>query len=131
MWITRREIARLERELKAALQRALDAEARLVVERAARDEQATRKDDIIVQLASRVVTKAGGYGLDREPPRVPEVLPPAHPRRFIREPTELDDARLQFYIDDARRVGIPNPEEDATARWEAELRGESYMAGEQ
>ena len=112
MWVTRREIARLERELKHALQRAESAEQSLAAERQA-------KDWLTLQLASRVITKHGGYGLEHEPVK-PEVVQP--PNGFIRQPTEIDEAKLEFYKRCAREAG--KPEEDAIERWQAEMRGE-------
>lgn len=113
MWVSRREITRLERELKNALQRADCAEERLQAERSS-------KDWLITQLTSRVITKHGGYGLDHEPN--PLVTTPAHPRGFIREPTELDEVKLEYYKRCARERGLP--EEDAVMKWESEMRGE-------
>jgi hypothetical protein len=112
MWLSKREIARLERELSAALQRAKAAEDALAAERQA-------KDWLVLQLASRVITKHGGYGLDHEPspPKVVE------PQRFVRQPTEIDLAKLEYYKQCAAAAG--KPEEDAVQKWEAEMRGES------
>lgn len=112
MWITRREWARHQRELQAALKRARHAEDALAAERQA-------KDWLVLQLASRVITKHGGYGLDHEAPSV-EVAP--HPQRFTHEPTEADMAKLDYYRECYRQVG--KTEEEADAIWEAEMRGE-------
>lgn len=119
MWISRREIARLERELKSALQRAADAEERLQSERSS-------KDWMIQQLTSRFIAKQGLYGLDSE-----KVVPQPHPKGFLREPTPEDEAKLEYYIRCAHNAGIPNAEEDATMRWEAEMRGESIVYTDQ
>lgn len=111
MWVSRRELARLERELKAALRRAGDAERRLEGER-------SRHDWTTLQLTSRFVVKQGLYGLDHEPP---QPVPP-DPRKFIRVPTEEDDAKRAYYINCFREAG--KTEEEAVAIWEAEMRGE-------
>lgn len=113
MWVSRREIARLERELRHALGRAKTAEDLLASERSS-------KDWMITQLTSRFVTKQGLYGLDHEPLK-PITLTP-HPKGFIREPNEIDEAKLTFYKNCAREAGLP--EEDGERRWEAEMRGE-------
>lgn len=112
MWISRRELQRLERELSQALKRASEAEAELRRERAA-------KDTLVVQLASRVITKHGGYGLD-EPERP---APPPHPKRFTHEPSETDLAKLDYYKQCYLQAG--RPVEEAEAIWEAEMRGET------
>ncbi len=126
-WVSRRELARLERERVAALQRAEIAESRLVAERERLDglvaSERQSKDWLVVQMASRVVTKHGGYGLEHEP-QPKEVPKPAHPKGFIREPNVYDYAMLRQYEAWAREAGVPNPEEDARAKWEAEMRGE-------
>jgi hypothetical protein len=111
MWVTRRELARLERELSVTRQRADTAEQRLAEERSA-------KDWLVTQLASRLVTKSGGYGLAHEPPAP---LAP-HPRQFTHEPSVIDLAKLEYYKDCARRAG--KSEQDAEERWAAEMRGE-------
>jgi len=112
--VSKREWMRHQRELSAALKRATDAEDRLNSER-------QRKDAAILELASRVVTKHGGYGLRSS---VPEVESPApHPQRFTHEPTEADLAKLDYYINEYRKVG--KSEEEARAIWEMEMRGET------
>ena len=121
MWISRREITRLERELKAALQRAKSAEDDLRVERQS-------KDFMIAQLTSRFVTRNGGYGLETEKP-----VPPApHPKGYTHEPSEMDLAKLEYYKLCARNAGVD--EQDAVLKWEAEMRGETlsyeYQEGE-
>jgi hypothetical protein len=94
--------------------RALLAEQNLASERAG-------KDWLTVQLASRVVTKHGGYGLDHEAPSRTE--PQSHPKGYTHEPTEMDLAKLDFYKKCAREAD--RDEEDAVQKWEAEMRGES------
>ena len=121
-WISTRELRRLERELTNAVKRANDAEERLQSERAS-------KDWMIQQLTSRFVTKQGLYGLDNQP--TPLAPTPAHPKGFLRDPTPEDEAKLEYYIRCAINADIPNPEEDATMRWEAEMRGESILYSEQ
>lgn len=111
-WISRREIARLERELKATLQRAKDAEDRLQAERAS-------KDWLITQLTSRFVTKQGQYGLDHEPPPKPVL----HPKGYVSEPSEIELAKLEYYKRCYREAG--KSEKEAVALWEAEMRGET------
>jgi hypothetical protein len=90
------------------------------------------KDWLTIQLASRVVTKHGGYGLDHEAPAKADAQP-LHPKGFIREPTELDYIRLEAYKKWAKEAGVDNAEDDAQARWEAEMRGETvaYTDSEQ
>ena len=110
MWISRREIARLERERNAALQRAKNAEEDLRAERQS-------KDWMITQLTSRFVTRQGGYGLDHEPPKKIEPSPYTH------EPTQMDLDKLEYYKQCARQAG--RSEEEARQTWEAEMRGES------
>lgn len=114
MWITRRELARLERQLTEALRRAERAEDALRSER-------ERKDSAILELASRVVTKHGGYGLQSAEPKV-EAQPP-HPKKFTHEPTDVDLAKLEYYVNEYRKAG--RSEEEATMIWEAEMRGEN------
>ena len=114
MWITRRELARLERELKLALRRAERAEDLLAAERQA-------KDWLTLQLTSRVVTKQGGYGLESEPPPK-QIEPQGHPQGYTHEPTDIDLAKLEWYKQCAVNAG--KPEEDAVEKWEAEMRGQ-------
>ena len=113
-WLTSRELKRLERELSAALRRAVDAEKRLDAERSS-------KDWAILQLTSRFVTKQGGYALDTEPPAKIEPNK-GHPKGYTHEPTEIDYAKLEFYKRCAVEAG--HDESDAERRWEAEMRGE-------
>lgn len=114
MFVSRREIARLERELKSALQRAKSAEDMLAAER-------QRHDWLILQLTSRVVTKAGGYGLEETKP---EPSPP-HPKGFTHEPTQEDIDMLNFYKVCAAEAG--QDESDAVQKWEARMRGEDLF----
>jgi len=114
-WLSGRELKRIERERVAALKRAVAAEDRLAEERAS-------KDWMITQLTSRFVTKQGGYALDHEPPSKAE-LPPSRPDRFIRQPTDDDYVKLEYYKRCYRGAGLD--EEKAQFRWEAEMRGES------
>ena len=110
-WLSRRELARLERQLSHALRRASAAEEALAAERQS-------KDWLVTQLASRIVTKHGGDGLDHElPPK-----PVDHPKRFTHEPSEVDLAKLEYYKQCARNAG--KSEDDAVEKWEAEMRGE-------
>src|SRR5262249_39565656 len=110
-WLTKREVARLERELKHALGRAKDAEERLSAERQRHDWQT-------LQLVSRLVTKHGGYGLEETKPE-----PPApHPKGFTHEPTQEDLDVLEYYKTCAEEAGLP--EEKATEWWETRMRGE-------
>jgi hypothetical protein len=115
MWISRREWIRHQRELHLALNRALDAEKRLNAER-------ERKDAAVLELASRVVVKHGGYGLRAAEPEV-EPSPAPHPRNFTHEPTETDYAKLEHYKECYRQAG--RSEDDAEAIWEMEMRGET------
>lgn len=110
-FVSRRELARLQRELNSAVKRAEDAERRLDSERAS-------KDWAILQLTSRFITKQGGYGLDSEPPQPA----PPDPRGFARLPTAEDEAKRDYYIQCYREAG--RSEEEAVAIWEAEMRGE-------
>lgn len=119
-WITTRELRRLERELATAKKRADDAEDRLAAERAS-------KDWLTLQLASRIVTKGGGYGLDHDKPV--SVQPQSNPKGFIREPTYEDEAKLEFYKQCAVNAG--RPVEDAIEKWELEMRGQSITYTEQ
>jgi len=113
-WLSKREVARLERELNHALGRAEDAEKRLAEERARHDWQT-------LQLVSRVVTKHGGYGLEETKPE-----PPApHPKGFTHEPTQEDLDVLNFYKVCATEHGLS--EEDAIKKWEARMRGEELF----
>ncbi len=110
MWITRREIARLERELSIALQRATSAESALAAER-------QRHDWLTLQLTNRVVTKHGGYALEHEKPvDAPDLKAPS------REPSLEDYDRLDYYKQCYRNAGMD--EGIAQARWDAEMRGE-------
>jgi hypothetical protein len=110
-FVSRRELARLERERSDAVKRAAVAEDRLAAERAA-------KDWAILQLTSRFIVKQGAYGLDAEPPQPT----PSDPRRFVRLPTEEDDAKLEYYKQCYREAG--KSEDEAVVLWEAEMRGE-------
>ena len=114
MWVSRREWARHQRELQAALKRASDAENRLDAERQA-------KDWAILQLTSRFVIKQGGYALDHEKP-VPESPDPRH---FTHEPTVEDLAKRDWYIKCYAERGWS--EDDAVALWEAEMRGDPVV----
>ena len=117
MWIDRKTYERLLSEaaqlkplqnaLAMAEERAMSAEDALAVER-------NRKDWLVEQLTSRVLTKQKVYGLDSEPhPVEPAVQPPF-------EPTEIDLAKLKYYKECALAAG--KSEEDAQARWEEEMR---------
>jgi len=116
MWITKAEMRRLLNQISAAESRAIRAEDALAAERQS-------KDWLTLQLASRVVTKGGQYGLEHEAPKL-QSPPAAHPLGFTHEPTDVDNAKLEYYIQCARNAGVPNYEEDARAKWEAEMRGE-------
>jgi hypothetical protein len=110
-FVTKRELARLQRELSSAVKRAERAEDELKAERQA-------KDWAILQLTSRFVTKQGGYALDAEPPQPA----PSDPRGFARLPTAEDEAKRDYYIQCYREAG--RSEDEAVAIWEAEMRGE-------
>ncbi len=112
MWVTKRELARLERELKAALQRAESAEDGLAAER-------QRHDSMILQLTSRFLTKQGTYGLDE----VKREAPPPNPKGFTREPTQEDIDVLNFYKTCAADGGLD--ESKAIEWWESHMRGEA------
>lgn len=109
--------------MELAVKRAEEAESALQGERSG-------KDWVVTQLASRLVTKSGQYGLDHklEPPEPPE------PSKYTHEPSDLDYAKLEYYKQCYRDAGLP--EEKAEQRWEAEMRGmslplESEMETEQ
>lgn len=125
-WIGKRDLDRLERDLLHALQRVEKAEAALTEERRRVDEliagERQSKDFLTLQLASRVVTKHGGYGLEAEPKPV-ESTP--HPKGYIRDPTDIDYARLEGYMEIYRRDG--RSEEEARALWDSEMRGEQVV----
>lgn len=113
MFVTKRELARLERELAHAVRRADGAEKALADER-------QRHDWLILQLTNRVVTKHGGYGLEETKP-VNE--PPKSPQKgYTHEPTVEDLDKLEYYKLCYRNAGMD--EELAQTRWEAEMRGE-------
>ncbi len=116
MFVSRRELARLERELSRAIKRADDAENRLAAERQRHDWQS-------VQLVSRVVTKHGGYGLDEVKPE--PVEPKQHPKGFTHEPTLEDLDVLNFYKQAAAEAG--KDESDALQKWEAHMRGDNLF----
>lgn len=101
--------------LAAATKRAEDAESALSSERG-------NKDWLTLQLASRVVTKHGQYGLEHEKPVKTEV---PSPQGYTHDPTEIDLAKLEFYKKCAREAG--KDEEDAVLKWEAEMRGEGLQ----
>src|SRR6185369_2512508 len=109
MFVSRRELARLERELKSALQRATSAEKGLADER-------QRHDWLILQLTNRVVTKHGGYALDETKPEPVEPLP------RIPEPTQEDLDVLEFFKTCAAEVG--ETEESAIEKWQMHMKGE-------
>ncbi len=116
MWVTKRELARLERELARAIKRADEAEERLAAERQRHDWQS-------LQLVSRVVTKHGGYGLDEI--KTEPVEPKQHPKGFTHEPTQEDMDMLNFYKVCAADAGLD--EQDAVRKWEAKMRGEDLF----
>lgn len=125
-WVNKRSLERLERDLLHALQRAERAEAALADERRRADDliasERQSKDFLTLQLASRVVTKHGGYGLEAEPKTIE---PELHPKGYIREPSDIDYARLEGYIEFYRRDG--RSEEEAQALWDSEMRGEQVV----
>ena len=122
MWVSREEYERLvQQAAHGHLSDKFEARA-LAAEEALQAERAS-KDWLVTQLASRLATKAGTYGLDHESPKRSE--PTAHPKGFIKEPDEFDLARLGQYVKWARDAGVPDPETDAQMRWEAEMRGEA------
>lgn len=102
----------LQNALVVAEERAVNAEDALAVERKS-------KDWLITQLTSRFLTKQGSYGLDHQPRPTESV---AHPKGYTHEPSEIDLAKLEFYKQCARNAG--HDEDDAIAKWEAEMRGE-------
>lgn len=124
MWLKREDYERLvtqsaqseflSKALESAEERAELAEHSLAAER-------SNKDWLTLQLASRVVTKHGQYGLDYEKPS--EKPPVEHPKGYTHEPTEYDLAKLEFYKRCALEAG--KDEEDAIQKWEAEMMGES------
>ncbi len=116
MFVSKRELARLERELSRAVKRAEKADADLAAER-------QRHDWMLLQLSSRLVTKHGGYGLEETKPE--PVQPQQHPKRFIHEPTPEDLDMLNLYKMWAAEAG--QPEEDAIQKWEARMRGEELF----
>ena len=116
IWISKREWARHQRELNAAFKRASEAEQQLAAERQA-------KDWLVLQLASRVITKHGGYGLDHEPRVTTETAQAKPAGGFIREPTLDDEDRLDYYKKCYREKGLS--EDAAVSVWEAEMRGET------
>jgi hypothetical protein len=128
MWITAAEFARMERAIEDSLQRAIDAEKRLAEERKRLDDivasERQSKDWMTLQMASRVVTKHGGYGLNETSTKIE---PTPHPKGFVREPEEVDSARLQYYVRCYQKVGKSADEAQqlATQLWEAEMRGEN------
>lgn len=126
MWINKRDLDRLERDLLHALQRAEKAEAALAEERRRADDliaaERQSKDFLTLQLASRVVTKNGGYALEAEP-QAHEPTP--HPKGYVREPTEFDYARLEGYKEFYQRDG--RSEEEAQELWDREMRGEQIV----
>ena len=105
----------LAQALKSAEKRAEDAESALASERSG-------KDWLVNQLSSRVITKHGGYGLDHKPQKPSEPDAPKNPNGFIRDPSVIDLAKLEYYKQCYRDAGMP--EEKAELRWEAEMRGE-------
>lgn len=123
-WISKRDLDRLERDLLQTLQRAEKAEQALAKERERADDkidaERKSKDFLILQLASRVVQKHGGYALESEPKAAEP--PPPHPKGFVREPNDYDLARLEGYKEIYRQQG--RSEDEAEALWEREMRGE-------
>jgi len=113
MWITRRELARLERELSVARRRAEDAERRLDAER-------SRHDWTTLQLTSRFVVKQGVYGLDYERPEPASVS--SDPRKFTQPLSVEDKAKREYYVRCFVEAG--RSEEEAIDLWEREIRGE-------
>lgn len=124
-WVSRREMARLERERSAAFQRAQEAEQRLMAERERLDSllasERQNANWTILQLTSRVVTKHGGYGLDYEP-QPKEIPATVNPSGYTHEPTQQDYDYLEWLKSEAKTYG--RPESEAIAYWEARMRGE-------
>ncbi len=116
MFVSKRELARLERELARAIKRADEAEERLAAERQRHDWQS-------LQLVSRVVTKHGGYGLEET--QAEPVVPQPNPKGFTHEPTPEDIDVLDFYKRAAAEAG--KDESDAMQKWEAHMRGENLF----
>lgn len=123
-FVTRHYLDRLDRDLLQALQRAEKAEQALADERRRTDSvianERQAKDFLTLQLASRVVTKNGGYALEVEPK---SSEPTPHPKGYAREPNDQDLARLEHYKRCYLEAG--KSEDEAEAIWEAEMRGEN------
>jgi hypothetical protein len=127
MWVKREDYERL---VKQAAQSELMQDARDKAEARAKSAEADlrvereSKDFMTLQMASRVVTKHGGYGLNETPVKV-EQNP--HPKGFIREEEPTDTARFQYYVTCYQNAGKPLDEAQALATqlYEAEMRGES------
>ena len=113
MWITRREISRLERELSEARQRATSAESRLEGERA-------RVDKLTVAVMDYGATKSGSIAISSRTEPPPKIEP--HPKGYLHEPDETELAKLEWYKSCCREAG--RSEEEAVAFWEAEMKGE-------
>jgi hypothetical protein len=123
MWISRDAYQQLVTQaaqcdlLSAALAkaetRAETAEAALIAERA-------RVDKLNLAVMDYGATKSGSIAISSrvEPP--PKVEP--HPKGYLHEPDEVELAKLEWYKQKCREAG--RNEDEATAYWEAEMRGE-------
>lgn len=118
-WLSRRELARLLKQLKNAERRATDAERALLAER---ERNRVRENELL----NRVLTAAGCYALPTEP----DTLTKTATQRST-EPTEmsaLEEAIRDAYRTAATEVGYSAREADAM--FERRRRGEILPTGE-
>ncbi len=121
MWVARDTYERLVKQAAQAELLELScgkAEGRAVAAELALADERQRKDGLVIQLASRVITKHGAYGLEQEP----QPAPAPHPKGFARDPTPEDIDVLNFYKACAAEAN--QSEQSAIDRWEAHMRGE-------
>src|SRR5260370_256179 len=123
MWLSRENYERfvtqaarcgmLVEALAKAETRAESAESALVAERA-------RVDKLNLAFMDYGSPKSGSLAISArvEPPQPS----PPHPKGYTHEPDEVELAKLEYYIKCCREAG--RDESEATAYWEAEMRGE-------
>lgn len=114
-WLSRREMARMVRELAEARRGRVAAEERLEIER-------DRVDRIGMAVMDHAATKAGNYAIsarvDNELPRPPEnVIDTSDLKSLMAD-------EYKYYVEVARDAGYANPEAEAKDWLKREAAGE-------
>jgi hypothetical protein len=118
MWVSRREMARILKQLKRAESRATELERALHAER---ERNRTRENELL----NRALTAAGCYALPKERPDKPVNIP-VMPRGV--EYTALEEAIRDAYREAAAEAG--HSRQDADAMFERRRRGEMVTPNE-